>query len=800
MSARHEVRRATFWLGAAALLGGAVPASAAPVALPDGGSLPEVRFERHVAALLGRAGCNAGACHGSFQGKGGLYLSLFGYAPDKDFQALTRTGLGRLVDRGSPDRSLLLLKATGQVPHGGGQRFARGSWEYQVFREWIAGGALPEASPAAVRRIAVEPAEHCFGRPGERVALRVNVEFADGTRADLTPFCDFRAKDDAVAEVSRSGVVRGLRPGDTPVIVGYRGHLAAARVLVPVPERPGVTYPGPDTDEGPIDRAVSAKLRRLRVVPSGPADDAEFLRRLTIDTTGSLPTPDEVRAFLADTRPDKRSRKVDALLARPLHAALWATKFCDITANNLDALDSEPGLRAKQAKMWHDWFRRRFADNTPYDQIARGVLCATSRDGKEVGDWIKGEVALHEAAAKGFDADYASRPSLDMYWRRTGPDDNLPLEEMAERTAAAFLGVRVECAQCHKHPYDRWTQVDYRAFANVFARVRFDISPETRAAVARMLEERRHAPPGKSGPPIPRLREVYVDDDAPSALTHPETGGPLSPRALGGPEVASGGDAREELYRWLVRPDNPFFARTFVNRVWAHYFGVGLVEPVDNFSVANPPSNEPLLDLLARDFAEHGYDVRRLERAVLTSHAYQRSSAPNPTNAGDRANYARAYPRRMMAEVVLDVLDSALGAAGDFGSSVPPGARAVEAAPSRVGGSAERIFRVFGRPVRKAVCDCERPAEPALPQTLFLMSDPGLLARLEGGRLKGLLASGKSDGEVVDELFLATLSRPPDGGERQAALEHVKAKGHRKAGFAGLLWALVNTREFILNH
>jgi hypothetical protein len=769
-------------------------AQAAPVRLPDGGDLREVDFERHVAPLLVRLGCSAGSCHGSFQGKGGFRLSLFGHAPEKDYLALTRDALGRRLDPADPERSLLLLKPSARVAHEGGRRFAPDSWEYAVVREWIAQGAQRRPGSGAVRRLEVTPPEYRLDGPGTAVALRVTVEFADGGRADVTPFCAFHARDDAVAEVSPAGQVRGLRPGDTAVVISYRGELTTARVLVPAPAPPGFTYPDVPA-ENFIDREVFAKLRRLNVVPSALSSDEEFLRRVTIETIGSLPAPDEARAFLADRAPDKRARKVEALLAHPLHAALWATRFSDVTGNSVDVMDGSPELRARRAKMWHDWLRRRFADNVPYDQMVRGILCATSRGGQGVDAWLREEAA----ATDGIGGDYANRPTLDLFWRRSVGDEFFPLEQMAEVTAAAFLGVRLECAQCHKHPFDRWTQADYRAFANVFGQVKYGSSNDVRAAMARLLDDRRRA--GLGDKPLARPREVYVSDVAVRRLAHPETGSPLPARAPGGPAIPPDGDARQHFADWLVRPDNLFFARALVNRVWAHYFGAGLVEPVDNFSVANPPSHERLLDALAADFTRSGYDIRRLERLILTSRTYQLSSLPNDTNAGDTRNLSHARVRRLMAEVVVDVLDDALGVREDFGPDAAPGSRAIEVAPNRVRDARlAELFRVFGRPTRRTACDCERAAEPAVPQTLFLMTDPVLLKKIEEGRLKHLLAAKRTDEEVVEELFLASLSRRPDATEKQAALEHVRAKADRRAGFTDVVWALINTREFILNH
>jgi hypothetical protein len=372
---------------------------------------------------------------------------------------------------------------------------------------------------------------------------------------------------------------------------------------------------------------------------------------------------------------------------------------------------------------------------------------------------------------------------------------------MAELTATAFLGIRLECAQCHKHPYDGWTQTDYRAFANVFAQTKFGSSPEVTAAVEQLLEERRQLPPDKRGPALPRVREVWVSNQPLRRLSRPDSRGLLPPKALGGPTLDYQSDARVQLCDWLLRPDNPYFALSFVNRVWAVYFGVGLVEPVDNFSVANPPSNARLLDVLARDFTEHGYDLRRLEHTILTSRTYQLSAVPNASNASDRSNYARSYVRRLPAEVVVDVLNAAQGTTEDFGPGKPPGSRAIEIAPNRVQNAhLANVFRIFGRPARSQSCDCERSMQPAVPQVLFLMSDPKVLEKITTGRLKTLLAQKLPDEKVIDELFLATLSRLPNATETRAALETVRSARDRPKAFVDVVWALINTREFCLNH
>jgi hypothetical protein len=778
-----------------------------------GGSGQKVDFERHIMGLFGRMGCNSGSCHGSFQGRGGFRLSLFGYDPEKDYLALTRDSLGRRISPADPDGSLLLLKPTGRVEHGGGLRFGIDSWQYQLLRDWIVGGAPWQKGSGDVAGIAITPPEYHFRKAGEAGQLLVRARFRDGSEEDITRFCDFRTNDDAVADVNPSGQVRSLRPGDTSVVVSYRGNVLAVRVLVPVESAPGFNYPKV-AEANYIDRAVVAKLRSLNIVPAELAGDGEFLRRVTIDTIGCLPSPDDVRAFLADKDPDKRAKRIDALLNHPLHAALWATKFCDITGNNTDALEQPRDMQTKRSQMWHDWFRKRLAENRPYDEIIRGVLCATTRDGLAPEEWIKREKALEEAAQKGFATTYADKPSLDVFWRR---QQNVTIDQWGEKTAAAFMGIRLECAQCHKHPFDRWTQADYRAHANIFGLVAFGSSPEAKKLIDSENMERRKQTGGKQRQVGP-IREVFVGAGRNQALPDPDTGKALPAKALGGPVITmeKGQDPRVALYDWLHKPDNPFFAKSFANRVWGHYFGVGIVDPVDNFSLANPPSNEKLLDALAKEFADHQYDLRYLERTILLSRAYQLSCAANETNRLDRNNYSHSYIRPLMAEVVLDVLNSALDVTENFGVDAPAGARAIEVGSSRLQNpSLAYAFRIFGRPPRTSACDCQRALDPALPQTLYRMTDPVLLAKLTRGRLQQLLASKKTDDEILEELFLATLTRFPTEPEKQLFAEYRAKKGQeipdtkskananpadRQMAFVDTLWALINTREFILNH
>jgi Protein of unknown function (DUF1549)/Protein of unknown function (DUF1553) len=779
------------------------PSASAAVRLPNGSIVKTVDFERHVVALFGRMGCNAGSCHGSFQGKGGFRLSLFGYKPEMDYLALTRGSRGRRLNLTDPDSSLLLLKASGQMPHGGTRLFAEGDWQYQLLRQWISAGAPWQEGSGKVAAVTVTPPEQVFGKTGARARLTVTARFADGTKEDVTPLCQFRVNNDAVADVSNLGEVQARQAGDTSVVVSYRGHVIPVRVLVPMTPPPGFKYPKV-AEVNYIDKHVFAKLRRLNIAPSELSSDAAFLRRVTLDTIGSLPTPEEIRKFLADRDPKKREKKINELLAHPLHAALWATKFCDITGNNTDTLENAQQLRTRLSQWWHAWFRKRLQANMPYDRIVHDVLCATSREKMSPKEYVKYLERIESEAAKGFDSCYKDKKTLDLFWRK---QQRVPPEQWGEKTAVAFLGVRIECAQCHKHPFDRWTQQDYWAYANVFAPLTFGTSPEAKKLFDAETRSRRKADKKKRQWMFQSIREVYVNTSGRGVrfLRDPETNQPLAAKALGGPELeVKDSDPREALFAWMRSPENPFFARSFVNRVWGHYFGIGIVHPVDDFSLGNPSSNPALLDALAKDFIDSGYDIRKLEKKVLLSRTYQLSSVANETNRLDTNNYSRSYVRPLMAEVVVDIMDDALGTRENFGKDVPENCRAIEIGSTRIASSALReAFRVFGRPTRAAGCDCERPSEPTVSYKLFLMADPTLQARItpSRNRLRELLANKNlTDEQVLEELFLATLSRPPTKREKEKALKHIQSRKDRQTGFGDTLWALVNTTEFIFNH
>lgn len=785
----------------------------AGVPLPGGGDLQKIDFERHVMGLLSKTGCNLGSCHGSFQGKNGFRLSLFGYEPEMDYAAMTRDNLGRRVNLVNPEESLLLLKATGQTIHEGGMRFGKDSWVYQVFQTWIEQGAHWTPGSGQITDLMLNPDTFAVVQPNASMQVRVTAKFADGTVEDVTPFCDFKISDDAIATVSPTGFVQATRPGDAGLAVLYRGTVRAVRILVPATAIPG-GYP----EQRPVnmfDREIFTKLKLLNMVPSEQCSDEEFLRRVTIDTLGVLPSPAEVRAFLADRSPNKRDKKIDELLKHPLHAALWATKLSDITGNNTDALENpQIPQKARRSQMWHDWLRKRIQDNVPYDQMVRDILTATSLDDMTPAEWVAFTRKVDEAAEKSGVTNYPDKKTLDLFWRR---QQQVPIEQWGEKVAAAFMGIRLECAQCHKHPTDRWTQEEYWAFANIFSQVTFgaangrrpDAAQYSTPAVKKLaLEENKRRIEGVEERRLNQVnlvREMFIIDRA-RPRPNPATNTVPTPQALGGPEIPlkPGKDARKDLADWLTQPDNPYFARSFVNRVWAHYFGVGIVNPVDDFSLANPPTNSRLLDALAAEFTKSGYDLRKLEKSILQTRAYQLSSKPNNTNVHDKNNFARSYVRPLMAEQVVDVLNTALGVTEQFGNEVPRGYNMTEVGASRLtNANLGYVLRIFGRPPRTTACDCERAMEPALPQTLFRMTDPTLLAKLTSnqGRTFKLARDKKlSDQELVEELFLAALTRFPTDEERSSAMEHLKETKDRQEATTDLMWALINTREFILNH
>jgi hypothetical protein len=792
--------------------------------------IEKVDFERHVAPLFRRLGCNAGACHGSFEGQGGFRLSLFGQSPAKDYAAITGDPKSRRIVFDGPEESLILAKPSRRVDHEGGLRLPEGSWEYAVLRRWIADGARHTLGSGDVRRLVLNksvaapsprngtesvpyrgitgvvgqnPSESAQSAmqlaPGDALWLTVIAEFCDGTTERVTAFSDFRSTDEAVATVDADGRVTAVGPGHASMVASYLGAFANTSITIPFPPAEELVPRLPPINL--IDVEIDRRLDELGLTSSPSASDDEFLRRATLDVLGTVPSVDAIREFLASQDAGKRSQAIDRLLAHPRRAAVWASKMCDVTGCNVDTMESPESLRPKRAKMWYDWFRRRFTENLPYDKLARGVLCATSRDGEPIDRWIEAEVARENAAAASFESDYARRPYLDLYWRRLVADGAPPVEDLAELTASAFLGLRLHCARCHHHPYDRWSQRDFAGFAQILARVRFGSSTELRSEMNRQLDlRRRMRESGATLPALPRLQEVYVSATGRPLLdAAAESSAP--PTAPGGSVVDGASDPRQALADWLTQPGNPFFARSFVNRIWAKYFGAALVEPVDDMAASNPARHPILLERLAAEFVRSGYNIAHIERLILSSNAYQRSTRPAGNNSADSRNFARAAVRPLSAETLIDALNAALETTDDFGPDVPAGSTAHEVAPNRLSGTnIEAIFRLLGRGDRRSLCDCDRAAGPSIRQPIFLMSDPRVLAKIAGGRLARLLEAGCDDQAILTEFYLAALSRFPNKAELEFLEDQVSTAQDRRAALIDVLWAIVNTREFSTNH
>ena len=785
------------WLQPSLIIGIALVACLATTLFADDTANPKqiVDFERHIAPLFGRLGCNSAACHGAFGGgKGGLQLSLFGHSSKMDFQELKDR-----IDLSTPESSLLLLKPSGREQHVGGVRFETASYTYQMVKKWIEEGAQWNEGSGRVKRLTVEPAQVVLSLASAPQTLAVTAEYFDGSQEVVTHLCQFTSRDEGIAVVEPNGRIARSHHGDTSVIVSYSNALASVSVLAPFPAN-SVSEPSSKSAEPTaIDLRIEEKLALLNIVPSGPSSDEEFLRRVTLDTIGTIPTPGQVIQFVSSSVADKREQKIDELLNHPMHAALWATRMCDITKCDVSVLGEDGLAGTRRAQMWHDWFRRRFVQNASYADIVRGIVTATSREGQDVLEWIKQEEQFVHRSRESFDNDYASRQTLDLFWRREFRDSDARLKENAELIAVAFTGVRLNCAQCHKHPFDRWTQDDFASFANIFSRVIYGSSDETNSAVLAELASRRNAKlAGEKVISLPRIREVFLSGELGRTLSGSQPGNDVSPRAFDSAKLDQNGDMRQQFFDWLVAAENPYFARSFANRVWATYFGIGLVDPVDDLSGTNPPSHPRLLNELAQCFRESNFDIRAMEKRILMSAAYQRSASWNESNRDDRRNFARQYVRPLLAEVALDALNKALGTRENFGDSARAEALAIEVGTNKLFGDAGRALQVFGRGKREATCDCNRRTESDLRQFIYLANDRSVIEKIKTGTIRELLAL--NDPELIRTLYLRALGRTPEGDESEIALEHLRVTENREKSFDDLVWALVNSREFLSNH
>jgi len=706
------------------------------VAASDAAPAP-VSFTHDVMPLLTKAGCNAGACHAkAIVGQNGFRLSLLGFEPADDHEHLVRESRGRRVVVAAPDESLLLLKATGRVPHGGGARLSAGSAEEALLRRWIAEGARRElpGEPTIVG-VEVEPATR-VAAIGETFPLRVTARYSDGGSRDVTATALYEPNDRARLEVDGTGRVRVLDvAGRAAVMVRYQGLVVASTVSIP--QGPEVAVPAP---RNAIDVHVFANLAGLGIPPSPECDDATFLRRVSLDMTGALPTADAARAFLVDAAPDKRGRLVDDLLASPGYADHFANKWTALLKNRRDdATDVVPNFA------FHAWIRDGLLANKPYDRFVRELLGATG--------------------------DVVGNPPVAWYKRVTDP------KEQIEDISQLFLGVRMQCAQCHNHPFDRWSQDDYYGMTAFFAQV------------------------GRSFSGV-RGQDLIFHKRGTAGFANPRSGVTVRPAALGESigEIAADDDPRLRLADWMATSDNPYFATALVNRYWKHFFGQGLVEPEDDIRETNPASNPELMATLREHFVASGFDLKSLVRLIVTSRAYQ-SAGSIDGNAADLQNVSHAVPRRLSAEVLLDALDRVCETTTSF-ANLPAGTPAV-ALPDASYTAASPFLRVFGRPANTSACECERSQSASLAQSLHLMNAADLKQKLASpqGRAARYARDTRPHSERIHELYLAALSREPGADELLVAEAYVTgATDGVQQAYEDLVWALVNTKEFLFNH
>jgi hypothetical protein len=882
----------------------------APAAAPDGAGaevLPPVTqryakedvaeepsFQRHVSPLFGRLGCNGRACHGSFQGRGDFRLSLFGYDFKADHDELLK-GEPLRANKDAPLDSLILVKPTDADMHEGGKRYEKGGWEYHVFRRWLEAGAKFEADKVEkLTALEVTPAEILFAAPGETVNLKAVAVWPDGTREDVTCLCRFTSNSDQVATITADGLVTATEPGDTHVVVAYDNAVVAIPVIRPVSQLTGDKYP-PTATPTKVDELVVAKLKKLGVVQSELSTDAEFLRRVSLDLTGTLPSAADVEAFLNDPSATKRADKIEQLLETPAYVAWWTTRLCDWTGNNDQKLNNV-GPRGLATQQWYDWIYTRLEKNEPYDKIVEGVVLATSREpGESYTDYC---AQMSKIATEGSDVKFADRQSMPYYWAR---NNFRTAEDRAIGFAYTFLGIRIQCAQCHKHPFDQWSKADFDAFKNFFPSVQLLANgprdKETREQYEKMLADlglddtelkgnqlrNKLSDLLKEGKtiPFPEVVATPVRQQGGRRNRNQNAAPQFTAKVLGGEGVDLAGqpDARAPLMEWLRKKDNPYFARSIVNRVWANYFNVGIVQPPDDMSLANPPSNRALLDHLAQGFIEHGYDLKWLHREIANSRTYQLSWQPNETNAKDERNFARAVPRRIAAEVAVDALSTAVASDEKAQAMLTEmkgraiflaGSNARAPGGNRGDNSRNYALQVFGRSIRESNCDCDRSTDSSLLQTVFLQNDTFMLQALEADgeaswfgqltkkprerlndgtpadrvdfnreiartkerlkrakdkdekeqaeRLEAKLADlekAKAEKEEADKApqginvdnetlvrqsYLRTLSRHPTPEEMERCLAYLAESESPLEGAKGLLWTLINTKEFIVNH
>ena len=690
-------------------------------------------FQNDVIPILSKAGCNSGGCHGKAEGQNGFKLSIFGFDPLADHEALVAEGRGRRISVSTPEASLLIQKGVALMPHGGGAKIPRGGLWHRRLSRWMKEGARRDAADThSIASIEVEPQQVRMSSTATQ-QLRVTAVDQDGARRCVTIEAEYQSNAEPIATADRSGLIRvsGI-PGEAAILVRYMGHVGVCRVTLPQSD---VDFQRPPENNF-VDRHAWNKLDRLRIQPSELSGNATFLRRVFLDTIGTLPTVAEARAFLNDADPAKRTKLIDRLLERDEYADYHAIRWADILRVDKDRVTPQGAIAMTR------WLRQQFKQNTPYDQFVRAIITA------------RGNTLAESPAA--------------FYQVHNQP------ELVARSVSQVFLGVRIECAQCHHHPFERWGQSDYFAFSGFFTGI------------------------GRKGS-LGGGQKIF--SQAGKDLQHPRTKEAVATAGLGAApaELPEGADRRQVLAEWMTSPDNPFLARMIVNRLWAHYFGRGLVEPIDDMRATNPATNEPLLAELSQYLIDNRFDLKAVTRVMLNSRLYQLSPVPNETNELDDQNFSRAAWKAMPAEVLLDAFCQATEIPEKF-NGWPVGYRAIQVWDNR---HPAYFFRVFGKPQRVSVCECERGNEPSIAQALHLMNSPESVRKIRhrDGRAARLAGSKQTDDQLIEELYLATLSRRPSDSEvalmRQAFED---SSGNRRAAAEDVLWTLLNTREFVYNH
>jgi hypothetical protein len=705
-----------------------------PVTVAQAAADRPISFKLDVMPVFMKAGCNAGSCHGAARGKDGFRLSLFGFDPDGDYYRLTREQPERRLDLSIPNECLLIEKATGQVPHSGGSPTKPGDPYHATLLRWLESGAPADSGEVpTIQSVELYPPSALLDGAGETQQLTVRAKYSDGTDRDVTHLAVFMSSNDNSAPVSADGKVTAANRGEAFVMARFEKHTVGVPFIV-LPK--GLEFQWKDVPANNyIDELVFEKLKRLRIQPSELCSDTEFIRRVSLDICGMLPTSEETDEFVADADPTKREKLVDKLLERKEFVELWVMKWSELLQ-----IRSTQYVSYKATLLYYTWLQEQIAGNVPIDEMVTKLLSAQGGT--------------------------FSNPPTNYF---QAEQDRL---KTAENVAQVFMGMRIQCAQCHNHPFDRWTMDDYYSFAAFFAQI------------------------GRKAGADPR--ETIVFNSGGGEVNHLVGGRAMPPKFLGGavPDVA-GKDRRAVLAEWLASAENPFFARNLANIVWAHFFGRGIVHEVDDVRVSNPPVNGPLLDALAERFTEYKYDFKRMVRDICTSRTYQLSTRTNDTNAEDERNFSHATLRRIRAEVLLDIISQVTETKDKF-AGLPLGARAVQIAD---GNTATYFLTTFGRATRETVCSCEVKMEPNLGQALHLMNGENAHEKIkQGGVVARMLEAGKSPPEVAAELYLRCLSRRPTDDEMQGISEQLGAVGDPKPALEDVFWALLNSREFLFNH